>query len=144
MIVAQSKPVGRPQAHHKNAEGVLSFLRIAQPGAPKCNVGGSQSTSPFQLKTKNPTLTISKKIGKVKQTKARVFAPPGGVPGPRAQRPAPFNSQPSLPSLIRAYSTLFVGFFCKKIRNFFTGHFLKISGKSRKNEPKKHAKTPQF
>jgi len=50
------------------------------------------------------------------------------------------------PLFIQAYSTLFVEFFCKKIRNFFTRHFLKILGKtdkkrqkSRSNLRKKHA-----
>ena len=49
---------------------------------------------------------------------------------------------PSSPRPIRPYSTLFVGFFREKIRNFFTRPFLKIWGKSIKNGRKNPAKTP--
>jgi len=89
--------------------------------------------SGLRLKTASPS--------KVKQ----VFpTPPGGYQGlaPNAPHPAPFNSQPSLPLPIRAYSTLFVGFFAQKIRNFFTGQFFKILGKSGKKRRKKRAILP--
>ena len=76
MITEQSERVWWPQAHYKNAEGVLSFLGLAQPGAPKCNVGGSQSTSPSQLST----LKISPKIGKAMQGKASVLTPSPPAP----------------------------------------------------------------
>ena len=103
-----------PQAHDKNAEGVLSlslglprnlrgyprypsfilFGLDAEGVAQSRYIGTSASQPAPQLKTKNSTLTIPQKIGKPRQGKASVLTPPReGVPGPRAQRHKPFTAK---------------------------------------------------
>ena len=96
-----------PQAHCKNAEGVLSFslglprnfrgyprfpslilLGLNAEGLAQSRyIGTSASLSALQLKTKNLSLTISQKIGKVMQGHASVLTPSPGTP--LALRPQP-------------------------------------------------------
>jgi hypothetical protein len=100
-------PSRPPQAHYKNAEGVLSFslglahnaypryqsfilLGLDAEGVAQSRYLGTSASQPalvFQFKTKNSKLTISPKIGKVMQGNASVSTPPGGGPFYRPRPP---------------------------------------------------------